>query len=181
MPVEHTTSYNKSGELANACLPRQQWRKPQYGLMTLAYQLFTAVLLLIYSSNFLSGVYYCLSVFCCAIARIFELELEHFSVKEFLSSKQVTVLTHPPYSPDLAPSDLFLFPKIKKVLKGRYFNNIDNIKINMTFTAVNSRPLLTDHICLPVPLRLLFHYLLGLVRCIILHTANSYGSLHIRS
>lgn len=26
-------------------------------------------------------------------------------VKQFLKSKEVTVLSHPPYSPDLAPSD----------------------------------------------------------------------------
>jgi hypothetical protein len=48
-------------------------QKTQYGLMMLAYQRFTAVLLLIYGSLFLSGVYYCLSVFWCAIARILEL------------------------------------------------------------------------------------------------------------
>jgi hypothetical protein len=35
-------------------------QKPQYGLMTLAYQHFTAVLLLIYSSLFLSDVFYSL-------------------------------------------------------------------------------------------------------------------------
>jgi hypothetical protein len=51
-------------------------QKPQYGLMTLAYQSFTAVLLLIYGSLFLSGIYYCLSVFWYAIARMLELELE---------------------------------------------------------------------------------------------------------
>jgi hypothetical protein len=50
-------------------------QKPQYGLMMLAYQRFTAVLL-IYGSLFLSGVY-CLSVFWCAVARMPELELEH--------------------------------------------------------------------------------------------------------
>jgi hypothetical protein len=37
--------------------------KPQYCLMTLALQRFTVVLLLIYGSLFLSGVYYCLSKF----------------------------------------------------------------------------------------------------------------------
>jgi hypothetical protein len=31
---------------------------------------------LIYGSLFLSGVYYCLSVFWCAVTRILELELE---------------------------------------------------------------------------------------------------------
>jgi Na+/H+ antiporter NhaA len=44
--------------------------------MTLTYQRFTAVLLLIYGSIFLSGIYYCLSVFWCAAARMSELELE---------------------------------------------------------------------------------------------------------
>jgi hypothetical protein len=32
-------------------------------------------------------------------------------VREFLASKQITVQEHLPYSPDLAPSDFFLFPK----------------------------------------------------------------------
>jgi len=38
------------------------------------------------------------------------------SVREFLATKQKTVLQYPAYSPDLAPSDLFLFPKIKEIL-----------------------------------------------------------------
>jgi hypothetical protein len=46
--------------------------------MMLEYQRFTAVLLLIYGSLFLSGVYYCLSLFWCAIARMSELELENW-------------------------------------------------------------------------------------------------------
>ena len=46
-----------------------------YGLITLTYQRFTAVLL-IYGSLFLSGIYYCLCVFWCAAARMSELELE---------------------------------------------------------------------------------------------------------
>jgi hypothetical protein len=45
-------------------------QKPQYGLMTLAYKRFTAVLLLIYGSLFMSGVYYCMGVFWCAVARM---------------------------------------------------------------------------------------------------------------
>jgi hypothetical protein len=69
-------------------------QKPQYGLMTLAYQRFTAVLLLIYDSLFLSDVYYRLSVFWCAVARMSELELERRG-KEFLANKQITVLEHP--------------------------------------------------------------------------------------
>jgi hypothetical protein len=51
------------------------------------------------------------------------------SVWEILASKQIAVLKHPPYSPDLAPSDFFLFAKIKEILKGRYF---DDIRSNTT-------------------------------------------------
>jgi len=40
------------------------------------------------------------------------------SVRGFLAAKQITVLEHPAYSPDIAPNDFFLFTKIKKILKG---------------------------------------------------------------
>jgi hypothetical protein len=42
------------------------------------------------------------------------------------------VLEHPPYSLDPAPNDYFLFPKIKEILKGRHFDDIDNIRSHMT-------------------------------------------------
>jgi len=38
------------------------------------------------------------------------------SVREFLATKQITVLENPAYSPDLAPSGFCLFPKIKEIL-----------------------------------------------------------------
>jgi transposase len=59
-------------------------RKSQYGLMMLEYQRFTAVLLLIHGSLFLSEIYYCLRVFWCAVARRLELELEHWTNAKFL-------------------------------------------------------------------------------------------------
>lgn len=34
---------------------------------------------------------------------------------------------HPPYSPDLAPSDFYLFPKIKNELRGRHFKSDDDV------------------------------------------------------
>ena len=40
-------------------------------------------------------------------------------VKQFLAQRKVIVLNHLPYSPDLAPADYFLFPKVKSHLKGR--------------------------------------------------------------
>jgi hypothetical protein len=51
------------------------------------------------------------------------------SVREFLATKQIIMLEHPAYSPDLVPSDFFLFPKIKEISKGRFF---DDIRTNTT-------------------------------------------------
>jgi [histone H3]-lysine36 N-dimethyltransferase SETMAR len=39
----------------------------------------------------------------------------------FLSTKSVQILKHPPYSPDLSPCDFWLFSKIKNFLKGKIF------------------------------------------------------------
>jgi len=54
------------------------------GVMKLTYQRCTAVLLLIYDSLFLSGIYYCLCVFWCAAVRMLELELEQRTNIKFL-------------------------------------------------------------------------------------------------
>jgi hypothetical protein len=53
-------------------------------------------------------------------------------VREFLASKQITVPEHPPYPPDPTPCDFSLFPKIKEILKGRHFDDIDDIRNNTT-------------------------------------------------
>ena len=49
------------------------------------------------------------------------------------------VLPHPPYSPDSAPSDFFLFPKLKEILKGTHFNDIEEAKHCAT-TWIRKRP-----------------------------------------
>jgi hypothetical protein len=36
-----------------------------------------------------------------------------YSMQEFLVKNKMAVVPHPPYSPDLAPPDFFLFPKKK--------------------------------------------------------------------
>jgi len=46
----------------------------------------------------------------------------------------VTVLDHPPYSPDLALADYFLFRKVKSHLKGRLFDSISDIQKAVTST-----------------------------------------------
>jgi len=53
-------------------------------------------------------------------------------VRVFLATKQITVLEHPAYSPDRAPADFFLFPKIKEILKGIHFCDIYDIRSNTT-------------------------------------------------
>jgi transposase len=49
-------------------------------------------------------------------------------VKQFLAERKVTVIGHPPYSPDLAPTDYFLFGKVKSQWKERLFDSISNIQ-----------------------------------------------------
>ncbi|GFW55676.1 histone-lysine N-methyltransferase SETMAR [Trichonephila clavipes] len=39
------------------------------------------------------------------------------------------VLPHPPYSPDLAPSDYSLFRSLQNSLNGKNFNNDDDVKL----------------------------------------------------
>jgi hypothetical protein len=48
---------------------------------------------------------------------------------QYLASLGWTVIPHPPYSPDLAPCDFFLVPTMKKILKGKRFAIVDDVKI----------------------------------------------------
>ena len=100
----HTRSDNKVREFATVCLPWQHWRK----------------------AWIVNQVYY-LEVLKRLREKVRrkrpELSannswiLHHdnapahtvLSVREFLATKQITVLEHPAYSPDLAPSDYFCF------------------------------------------------------------------------
>jgi len=54
------------------------------------------------------------------------------SVKRCLAKNKIPVMEHPPYSPDLAPCDFFLFPKIKSALKGTRFVSVDAVKAKAT-------------------------------------------------
>ena len=47
------------------------------------------------------------------------------------------ILPHPPYSPDLAPSDYFLFRSLQNSLIGKNFNNDDDIKSYLIQFFVN--------------------------------------------
>ena len=52
-------------------------------------------------------------------------------IQEFLAKNNIVVLEQPPYSPDLAPCDFFLFPKLKEVIKGTHFQDSEAIKTAM--------------------------------------------------
>jgi hypothetical protein len=51
-------------------------------------------------------------------------------VQQFLTKENNPVMTQPPYSPDLAPSDFWLFPTLKMVLQGTRFATMEDIKSN---------------------------------------------------
>jgi len=53
-------------------------------------------------------------------------------VRKFLVNRIIAVLHQPPYLPDLAPSDYFLFPKLKVSLKGRHFRTVEEIQCAVT-------------------------------------------------
>jgi histone-lysine N-methyltransferase SETMAR len=54
------------------------------------------------------------------------------SVREFLAKHSIPVVPYLPYSPDLAPCNFFLFPRLKSTLKGKQFQDVTEIELNMT-------------------------------------------------
>ena len=53
-------------------------------------------------------------------------------VWEFLAQNNITMVPHPPYSPDLASCNFFLFPKLKNHLKGHHFGTVKNVQAAVT-------------------------------------------------
>lgn len=54
-----------------------------------------------------------------------------------LADLGLSVLDHPPYSPDLSPSDYYLFSPMKSSLKGMSFRNADEVmrEVNRWFDS----------------------------------------------
>ena len=44
----------------------------------------------------------------------------------------IKTVPHPPYSPDLAPCDFWLFPKLKENLTGNRYSTIEDMKEAVT-------------------------------------------------
>ncbi|UYV76922.1 MIB1 [Cordylochernes scorpioides] len=58
-------------------------------------------------------------------------------VLQFLAKHSTIHIPHPPYSPDLAPNDFFLYSILKMKLKGRKFDNVDMIQAESKATLRN--------------------------------------------
>ena len=52
------------------------------------------------------------------------------------------ILPHPPYSPDMAPSDFYLFPKLKSHLRGTQFGSNEGVieAVNSTWGETRKKP-----------------------------------------
>ncbi len=54
-------------------------------------------------------------------------------VKNCIADHNIQMLRHPPYSPDLAPADFFLFSKVKEALAGQ---TLDQESLKQTWEGV---------------------------------------------
>ncbi|KAI6646873.1 hypothetical protein LOD99_9142 [Oopsacas minuta] len=59
--------------------------------------------------------------------------------REFLESSGLKALPYPPYSPDLAPCDFWLFPRLKDQLRGRRFSTTEELR-GALFQAIGDIP-----------------------------------------
>jgi hypothetical protein len=62
-------------------------------------------------------------------------------LQAFFAKPNITVVCQPPYSPNFAPCNLVLFPKLKSQLKGRRFLNA---AVTQYTSSVNGVSLPTD-------------------------------------
>ena len=53
-------------------------------------------------------------------------------IHAFLAKNSLPIVRQAPYSPDLAPCDFWLFPKLKTILKGRRFQSREDIMKKLT-------------------------------------------------
>ena len=60
------------------------------------------------------------------------------TTKTLLTNLQATTMPHPPYSPDLAPCDFFLFGHVKRQLQGSNFEDTPSLitRINEILSAI---------------------------------------------
>ena len=54
--------------------------------------------------------------------------IKSIRTREKITSFEWTTLPHPPYSPDLAPSNYHLFDPMKPPLRGKYYYSVGEVK-----------------------------------------------------
>uniref|UniRef100_V5GSS2 Mariner Mos1 transposase n=1 Tax=Anoplophora glabripennis TaxID=217634 RepID=V5GSS2_ANOGL len=62
-----------------------------------------------------------------------------FLFTNYLAKAGVPTIPQPPYSPNMAPPDFFLFPRLKTPMKGKHFETIEGIQAACT-TALKCIP-----------------------------------------
>ncbi|XP_011867181.1 PREDICTED: fatty acid synthase-like, partial [Vollenhovia emeryi] len=62
-----------------------------------------------------------------------------FRVATYLAQHNIATLPQPPYSPDVAPPDFFLFPRLKTALKGHHHGSVEALQQAVT-RELNSIP-----------------------------------------
>jgi hypothetical protein len=67
-------------------------------------------------------------------------------MKRFLAAKNMALVPHPPYSPDLAPCDFFWFPTMTSKLKVRRFRDYNEIQ-ELSLTVLHAIPKSQFHRC----------------------------------
>ncbi len=50
-------------------------------------------------------------------------------VQQYITKKAVTIIPHPPYSPDPSPCDFFSVPQFKWTMKGKWFQTTEEIRL----------------------------------------------------
>jgi hypothetical protein len=106
----------------------------------MTYQPFTAVLLLIYGSLILSGIYYCLCVFWCAAARMSELELEQRTNIKFLyklgkSGNEIREMLVQVYG-DNAVKKTAVYKWVKRFSRKTYHRVTVRVHLNQTLSVL---------------------------------------------
>lgn len=76
--------------------------------------------------------------YSCDYCNCIRIDKECINVKKFLAKYNIPVLnlinySKPPYSPELAPCNFYLFPKVKTTLNGTRYQTIEALKKNSAF------------------------------------------------
>ncbi len=71
----------------------------------------------------------------------------------FIGSSDIEMVPHLPYSPDLAPSDFFLFPRLKNEVRGHRFQNVRDMKTGILRALRTIPPAHFEEALMSLPVR----------------------------